>query len=618
MGHYRKHFLFIAVVLIAAAGTARGQSGAIQGTIVDAQGGVIANAKVSAFDQAKQLVVRETSSTEDGSFQLRPLLRGTYTVKVESSGFKVLERKGLVLDPFQVMGLGRLTLELGEVTESISVEAQGPLVETTSALKSFTISSQQVKELSLNGRDFQSLMRTLPGVVSNDRSDFRLAFNNTDAFNVNGLRGSANNVYLDGSINTDVGANDGQYTQVSLDAVGEFKVQTSAFNAEYGRNPGVLISITTRSGGSQFHGTAYEFLRNNALDARQPFDTTGRTPKLRFNQFGGNIGGPILKRGLFFFFNYEGTRATRPGAGNNFRDLPHPDLLNGDFRRLLRGTPIATAPQFDIGTIFRPGTITRNAGGQITGGVAYPDNIIPRSEWSRNAPAFLKILSAFDRSGGQAVANSPQLVRVPFLDSYKFNKNAKVLRIDWQPSSKTNLFFRWADDSQREDQTQGIFASTPYPVFPQYRKKPGSSWSGNLVNVISPTTTNEFIFTYNHLTQVVDVTEDADTSLYDRDKLGFTFKELYPAVNVRNKFPRFNCGVGDCAFGGFASGWLSEGKTLRGQTTSHECKGRTLSRPVFSSIATTMASSPPGLTPLTSISVLTGKTLTTQTTHWQT
>ena len=416
---------------------------------------MIGNTKVSAFDEAKQLVVRETTSAEDGSFQLQPLQRGTYTVKAESSGFKALERKGLVLDPYQVMNLGRLTLELGEITQSVTVEAQVPLVETSSALKSFTIDSQQVRELSLNGRDFQSLIRTLPGVVSNDRSDFRLAFNNTDAFNVNGLRGSANNVYLDGSINTDVGANDGQYTQISLDAVGEFKVQTSAFNAEYGRNPGVLLSITTRSGGSQFHGTAYEFLRNNALDARQPFDTTGTTPKLRFNQFGGNLGGPILKRGLFFFFNYEGTRATRP-LGNNTRDLPHPDLLNGDFRRLLRGTPIATAPQFDIGTIFRPGTITRNAAGLITGGVAYPDNIIPRAEWSRNAPAFLKVLSAFDRSGGIPVANSPQLVRVPFQDSYKFNKNAKVLRIDWQVSSKTNFFFRWADDSQREDQTAGF------------------------------------------------------------------------------------------------------------------------------------------------------------------
>jgi hypothetical protein len=542
------------LLLVVSAGAALAQTGSIQGFLVDAQSGGIAGSKVAAFDEAKQLVVRESVSASDGSFQLLPLPRGTYTLKAETAGFKTLERKGLVLDPYQVLNLGQLRLELGEVTQSISVEAQVPLVETASGMKSFTVSSQQVRELSLNGRDFQSLMRTLPGVVSNNPSDFRLAFNNTNQFNVNGLRGSMNNVYLDGSINTETGANDGQYTQISLDAVGEFKVQTSAFAAEYGRNPGVLISISTRSGGREFHGTAYDFLRNNALDARQPFDTTGTTPKLRFNQFGANLGGPILKRGLFFFFKYEGTRATRP-LGNNFRDLPHPDLLNGDFRRLLRGTPIATAPQFDIGTVFRPGTITRNAAGQITGGVAYPNNMISPSEWSRNAPAFLKILSGFDRTSGTAIPGSPQLVRVAYQDTYKFDKDGKVLRLDWQPSSKANLFFRWADDSQREDQTQGVFAATPYPILPMYRKKPGASWSWNLVNVISPKTTNEFIFTYNHFTQAVEPTENADPNLYDRDKLGFTFKELYPKSNPGNKFPRFNCGVGDCNFGGFPTGF---------------------------------------------------------------
>ena len=102
-----------------------------------------------------------------------------------------------------------------------------------------------------------------------------------------------NNVFLDGAINTDVGANDGQYTQISLDAVGEFKVTTSTFNAEYGRNPGVQISINTKSGGKNWHGTAYEFFRNNALDARRPFDTTGKVAKLRYNQYGGNLGGPL-------------------------------------------------------------------------------------------------------------------------------------------------------------------------------------------------------------------------------------------------------------------------------------------------------------------------------------
>src|ERR1043165_626942 len=169
------------------------------------------------------------------------------------------------------MSLPPITLQLGQLTESVSVEAEIPVIETATAQKSFVISSREVTELPLNGRDFMTLMRTVPGVVTNNASDFRLVFNNTDQFNVNGMRGSANNVFLDGAINTDLGANDGQYTQVSLDAVGEFKLQTSAFNAEYGRNPGIMISINTKSGGTTFHGTGWEFLRNNALDARLPF-----------------------------------------------------------------------------------------------------------------------------------------------------------------------------------------------------------------------------------------------------------------------------------------------------------------------------------------------------------
>ena len=169
-------------------------------------------------------------------------------------------------------------------------------METRTADKNFVITSTQVTETSLNGRDWQSLLRTLPGVVSNDASDFRLAFNNTDSFNVNGMRGSMNNVYLDGSINTDVGANDGQYTQLSMDAVAEFKLQTGVFNAEYGRNPGILISAITKSGNSGFHGTAYEFLRNDALQANSFFNNLQGRPvsPLRFNQFGGNLGGWIL------------------------------------------------------------------------------------------------------------------------------------------------------------------------------------------------------------------------------------------------------------------------------------------------------------------------------------
>jgi hypothetical protein len=551
-----------------------GQTGAIQGVVLDSAGGSVPNAKVTALDQSKQLIARETTSGTDGSFSLRPLQPGRYAVKIEVPGFKVLERTDLILDQNQVMALGNLTLEVGQTTESVTIQADVPMVETDSALRGFTVTSRQVTQLPLNGRDFTSLMRTLPGVVTSYNSDFRLAFNNTDQFNVNGLRGSMNNVFLDGSINTDVGANDGQYTQISLDAVGEFRVQTSTFNAEYGRNPGVMISINTKSGTTEFHGTVYEFLRNNAFDARRPLDTTGTTQKLRFNQFGANLGGPILlpkisagdHKRLFFFVNYEGTRATRPASTQTFVDLVHPDLLNGDLSRLYRPGFILDAnnqpTRFQNGQVFRPGTLVRAAGGRIVGGDPYPNNIIPRSEWSRNAPAFLKVVGLYNRTGGQPLSASPELLRVPFTPTYKFNKDAWVVRADYNISPRANLFFRWADDSQDEQDDRGIFGSTPFPIAPQFRAKPGASWSWNLISVFSPTTTNEAIFTYNHLTQVVDIVDGTPQEQYDRQALGFSFQELYPESNLRNRYPRFDCGVGSCNFTNFPSGWLSEGKTF--------------------------------------------------------
>ena len=415
-----------------------------------------------------------------------------------------------------------------------------------------------------------TLMRTLPGVVTNDSSDFRLVFNNTDAFNVNGMRGSANNVFLDGAINTDLGANDGQYTQVSLDAVGEVKVAASSFNAEYGRNPGVMIAVNTKSGGSQFHGTAYEFIRNDAFDANSFFrNLQGQgKAKLRFDQFGGNLGGPVpiphVKNKLFFFFNYEGTRATRPLNNNTFVDVPSAQVLTGDLSELFRPGNILDNGRdtgFRNGTVFQPGTIVRNSSGQAIGGTPFPGNIIPQSQWNKNAPAFLKMLNFVSRAGAPQTPGTPEQVRVPFQPTYKFNKNGKVGRVDYNISPNMNFFFRWADDAQREEQDIGIFNSLPYPIYPQFRKKPGSSWSWNLVNVISPRTTNEFIFAYNHLTQVVDTTDSAVKANYDRTALGFQFQELYPDQNTRNRFPSFSCGIGSCNFSPFQANWRSEGKT---------------------------------------------------------
>lgn len=564
--------LVLSLVAFFGVSLAQAQTGTIQGTVNDAAGATVPNATVRAYDQAKKVIVRETTTSREGVFNLSPLLPGIYSIRIQAAGFKELQTKDVTLDQTQVLSLGVMTLQVGQAADSILVESQISAVETSTAQKSYVVTSKEVTELPLNGRDFQSLLRTLPGVVSNDTSDFRLAFNNTNSFNVNGQRGSSNNVFLDGSINTDVGANDGQYTQISLDAVGEFKLQTSTFNAEYGRNPGIMISINTKSGGSQFHGTAYEFLRNDALDARKPFDTTGAVAKLRFDQFGGNIGGPVLiphfstgdHKKLFFFFNYEGTRATRPNGTNTFIDIPSQQVLNGDLSQLFRPGFIQNGgvnTAFQNGTVFQPGTIVRDSSGRAIGGTPYAGNIIPPSQFNQNAAAFIKLLSFPNRALATPTPGSPELIRFPFQDTYTFKKNAEVARIDYNINPNMNFFFRWADDAQQEQQGVGIFGSTPYPVYPQFREKPGASWSWNLVNVISPRTTNEAIFTYNHLTQVVDVVPGTPTANYDRVALGFKFQELYPNQNVRDRFPSFNCGIGSCNFSPFQANWRSEGKT---------------------------------------------------------
>jgi hypothetical protein len=494
---------------------------------------------------------------------------------------KKLERTGINLDVNQILNLGQLSMSLGSSTEQVTVEATTPLVETSTAQRASTITSQQVLETSLDGRDFQSLIRTTPGVVSNDTSDFRLAFNNTDSFHINGLRGSQNNVFLDGSVNTDVGANDGQYTQLSLDAVGEFRVQTSTFNAEYGRIAGVLIAANTKSGGQQFHGTLYEFDRNNFFDANSFFNNLQGQPNspLRFNQFGGNLGGPMLipkisppsNKKLFFFFNYEGTRASRPN-GNSYYDIINPAELTGDFRSSLRfnadGTPqlikntvTGQNTPYQVGTVFEPGTVVRDSAGNIIGGTPYPNNIIPASQFSRQTPAFQKLLSAAYRGQTSFVQTpgTPDSVRIPFQDTYRFDKDQKALRVDYAVNAKTNMFFRWVDDAQRESQGYGIFSGNSFPVLPAYREKPGASYAFNLVSTISPTTTNEVILTYNHLTQDVNILNSVNPSSYNFQSLGFTFQQLFPNSNLRNIFPSFS--AGSINVSPFPEGWRSEGKT---------------------------------------------------------
>ena len=571
------------------------QTGSITGTVVDPSGAAIPGAQVQVINQATGDLTREATTDGAGVFRALNVPAATYRIKVSASGMEVLDRNGVVLDQDQSLGLGQLALTLGQATQTVTVSTQTPLIDTATSNNAAVIDQRQVTEQPLNGRDFESLMTTLPGVVTNNNSQFRLVFNQTDDFYVNGMRGTANNFFLDGIINTDVGANDGEYTNLSIDAVGEFKTLTGNFNAEYGRSPGVMILVNTKSGGQHFHGTAYEFNRNTDYNANDWFSNHQGSPRaiLKFNQFGGNIGGfiPIPKvsprsdKKAFFFFNYEGTRANRPN-GATYYTMPQPSMLgigtpNGeadlspvyrsgnmcDFNGTSTCTPIhdTNGNLVQNGQVFMPGTIAYNSVGEVQTGTPFTGNIIPASQFNNQYAAMIKYFTPGYRGSfthptyNNGFGDEQQ---INFQDTYTFTKNQYVARVDYNFGPKANAFFRYVDDRQQESDGYGIFSGNSFPVLPQYRKKPGKSYGWSLVNVISPTLTNEATVGWLHLTQVVDIVPGTSPALYNKTDLGFTFSDIYPSTNTHNLAPNINTGDGYINISPFPSGWTSTGNTV--------------------------------------------------------
>jgi Carboxypeptidase regulatory-like domain/TonB-dependent Receptor Plug Domain len=591
------HWLVFVALLAAFSSGAKlyAQTGSITGTVVDPSGAAIPGAQVQVINQATGDLTREATTDGAGVFRALNVPAATYRIKVSASGMEALDRNGVVLDQDQSLGLGQLALTLGQATQTVTVSTQTPLIDTATSNNAAVIDQRQVTEQPLNGRDFESLMTTLPGVVTNNNSQFRLVFNQTDDFYVNGMRGTANNFFLDGIINTDVGANDGEYTNLSIDAVGEFKTLTGNFNAEYGRSPGVMILVNTKSGGQHFHGTAYEFNRNTDYNANDWFSNHQGSPRaiLKFNQFGGNIGGfiPIPKvsprsdKKAFFFFNYEGTRANRPN-GATYYTMPQPSMLgigtpNGqadlspvyrtgnmcDFNGTSTCTPIhdTSGNLVQNGQVFMPGTIVYNSVGEVQTGTPFAGNIIPASQFNNQYAAMIKYFTPGYRGSfvhptyNNGFGDEQQ---INFQDTYTFTKNQYVARVDYNFGPKANAFFRYVDDRQQESDGYGIFSGNSFPVLPQYRKKPGKSYGWSLVNVISPTLTNEATVGWLHLTQVVDIVPGTSPALYNKTDLGFNFSDIYPSTNTHDLAPNINTGDGYINISPFPSGWTSTGNTL--------------------------------------------------------
>jgi len=332
-----RELILLGGVAVVACGTAVAQkdTGGIAGTVTDPSGAVVSAAKVTIADVDRGTAVTTTTNGQ-GEFVVSPLKVGRYTVTIEKSGFQKAVLGPVKVD-VQAQPAVNAKLRVGSISETVTITTEGPQLETQTSELGQVQDSHTIETLPLNGRNYAQLALLGAGVgPAEPGSRVELSY----GFSSNGSRSLQNNFQLDGiDNNSDLGdvLNGSAYViQPSVDAIAEFKVETNSYSAEFGRGNGAVMNAVIKSGTNQLHGDAYEFFRNDVLDARNAFDAFGRQP-YRQNQFGATLGGPIIKNKTFFFGDYEGLRIRQ--ALPQLVLVPTPAEISGDFSSFLTTTP---------------------------------------------------------------------------------------------------------------------------------------------------------------------------------------------------------------------------------------------------------------------------------------
>jgi Carboxypeptidase regulatory-like domain len=438
--------LTVVALLTTAVLFAQRDLGTILGTISDAQNAVIAGARVTITEDATGLtyVVESTSAGE----YIRPLLKpGTYSVEAGATGFKKTIQRGVILTSGDRVAIN-MQLAIGDVTQSVEIIAAAPALQTESTIIGHTVDARNMSELPLGGqRKFTYFARTTPGVLPSEQGARDAA---GGGFSANGVRSNGQNNFLLNGVDNNVNVIDmiNQTAYVvgpSVEAIGEMRVMTNGYNAEYGRGAGGVVNVTIKSGTNQLHGTLFEFLQNDKLDANQWESNKagkGRGP-FKQNQYGAAVGGPAIRNRTFWFADYQGTKIRSTGGavaglGSTFvGTIPNPGFKNGDFSSLLgsvigtdsQGRSVAQGQLYDILTTRPDGK-----GGFIRD--PFLNNIIPVSRFD---PVAKKIVDLYPN------ANVNLGTRVPTNNFYNVvsgadDIHAGDLRVDHRISDKDSIF----------------------------------------------------------------------------------------------------------------------------------------------------------------------------------
>lgn len=492
----------------------------ITGTVTDPSGAAVPGAQVT-LTSSEHGITHTAPTNSSGDFLFAALPVGSYDMSVTASGFKKYQVKGVVLQVGQKARTD-ITLVVGAAQETVNVEGTNVAqVETQSSDLSGIVAGKEITELQLNGRDFKQLVTLVPGVSNQTGSDEGgVGVTANNSFSINGGRVEYNNWELDGGDNMDNGSNNTLNVTPSLDAIAEFKVLTSNYGAQYGRNGSGTIEVETKSGTSKFHGDAYEFVRNDIFNAPEIFQG-GVTPAYKKNDFGYTVGGPVYiphvynqdKQKTFFFWSQEWRKERVPSNFN--QAVPSAAERTGNFTDLCAPVQTSDCP-------LDPST-----------GHPYPGNQVPFNASDPNIQGLLGMIP-LPTQGNLYLTTITQPT----------NWREELIRVDHNISDNERLTFRYIHDSWSTLNPVPLWTNGgSFPTIQTDFKGPGLSLVSRLASTFSPTLLNEFVFSYT-----TDHISLQDTGAYKRLP-GSTFGSIFPGAD-RGVLPGINLIDQGSAYGG--------------------------------------------------------------------
>jgi hypothetical protein len=525
----------VAVLLLASASFSQLTiTGNIAGTVIDPSGQVVPGAKITLTNPSNG-DSRATTTNEAGAFNLIAVQPGTYSLKIEHEGFKTFQRTGIVLSANEHLAAGDIQLQIGQVAETVTVEATGVSVQTDSSEHSAVLTNSQIQNLTARGRDVVSMLRTIPGVQYQADQDSVGGSYGTSTPNIGGMSANANILAVDGVVSNDMGTPSVFSSVTTLDAIGEVKVILNSYQAEYSGNGGAIVQVVTKSGGKDFHGGGYWYMRNEALNANdffsnrsiRPDGTSVPRPRYRYNTLGATLSGPIYVPGklnrnktlLFGFYNLENWGIHLPGSLTNYM-MPTAAQRTGDFSQ-------TTDTNNKLIVINDPNNKA-----------PFPGNIIPKERLNSSGLALLNMLPLPNFFNTALSGNTYNYQIQEILND---PKRSQLFKVDIVPGASDRFYVRGKTWLAQQNGYAVAAGAKPTGFFAQCYCFTESGIGIGDTHIFSPTVVMELTAGVRHNHEAWY--PDDPISKVLRSGVGYTLGQWYPGANSMGIIPRVSFGI---------------------------------------------------------------------------